>query len=178
MQRIPPAFAVFLLLAACGGAPQGENVVEVPEPSGPPVAQQVDDGARPLPPQTASAWESAASGEGMSLRLVAPDGKLLLTIGCLGSPPRLAVTAPAFTPIGSEDRFSLGFGAEPIALVADLGRRGGSGVAASGAAPENLPELLEKAGQVSALYGNQRVGPVPAPPPQLKDAFGKSCRAK
>ncbi len=176
MQRFPPEFAVFLLLAACGGAPQGENVVEVPEPSGPPVAQQVDDSARPLPPQTAPAWESAASGEGMSLRLVDPDGKLLLTIGC--SSGQIAVTAPAFTPIGSEDRFSLGFGNEPIALVADLGRRGGSGVAASGAAPENLPELLEKAGQVSALYGNQRVGPVSAPPPQLKDAFGKSCRAE
>ena len=111
--------AAMLLMAGCGRQPKNEQVVEVPEPSGPPVAQQVDDTAKPLPSPSAPVWESAASGEGMSLRLVGPQGDLVLSIACLGRPARLVATVPSFTAIPSEDRLSLGSRNEPVTVVAD-----------------------------------------------------------
>ena len=173
MRRAP--LALLVLLVACGGPdePQSNTIVDVPEPSGPPVAQQVNASTAPSLP-SAAAWESAASGEGTALRLTEPGGRLLLGIACLGSPARLTATAPGFSPIGSEDRFSLGLGEEPVTLVADLQRREG-GVVAEGGVPEDFENLLERASEVSALYGTQRIGPVTAPPEALKEALAKAC---
>ncbi len=122
-----------------------------------------------------AAWESAASGEGTALRLTAADGSLLLSIACLGTPAQLVVSAPGLKPIGSEDRFSLGLGEEPVTLVADPTRQGKGGVTAEGAVPAGFDELLEEAKQVSALYGSQRIGPHPAPIEALKEALAKAC---
>jgi hypothetical protein len=46
---------LLLLLAGCSGGneaqpPQKENVVELPQPSGPPVVQQVENGTEPSVP--------------------------------------------------------------------------------------------------------------------------------
>lgn len=171
-------FALLFLLAACGGSgqPQANETVDVPVPSGPPVAQQADAPARPSLPSAAPAWESAAGGDGSSLRLTGPDGRLLLGIACLGSPARLIATAPDFSPIGSEDRFSLGLGQEPVTLVADL-TRSDAGVTAAGAVPEGFEELLGRASDISAVYGAQRIGPVPAPSDALRDVLAKACTA-
>ena len=173
--------ALLLLLASCGGSgeqAQGNGAADLPEPSGPPVAQQVDADPSAPPPPAAPAWESTASPEGTALRLTQPDGTLLLSIACLGRPIRLVATAPAFSPIGSEDRFSLGLGNEPIAMVADPTRQAQAGVTAEGAVPDNFEKLLDEAKQVSALYGTQRIGPVPAPAEALKKALAKSCTRK
>ncbi len=167
--------AAMLLLGGCGSQPKNDQVVEVPEPSGPPVAQQVDDTAKPLPARSAPLWESAASGEGMSLRLVRPDGKLVLSIACLGRPARLVATVPSFTAIAGEDRFSLGLGNEPVTLVADPIRRKQPGITAEGAVAEDLERLLDEADRISAVYGRQRVGPHPAPGRELKEQFAEAC---
>lgn len=164
-----------LVLAGCGDSAENDQVVEVPEPSGPPVAQQVDDTAKPLPTQSAPLWESAASGEGMSLRLVQPDGKLILSIACLGRLARLVAHVPGFTAIGSEDRLSLGFGNEPVPLVADPTRQEPAGISAEGALSGDMERLLEEADQISAVHGRQRVGPHPAPDAALKEQFAKAC---
>lgn len=166
---------LLLLLAACGGPARqpGNETVDVPVPSGPPVAQQVDPSAR-ASPSAAPAWESAAGSEGTALRLTGPDGRLLLSIACLGSPARLTATAPVFTAIGSEERFSLGLGQEPVILVADLERSDGE-VTAEGAVPDRFEKLLERAPEISALYGTQRIGPVPAPSKPLKESLAKAC---
>jgi hypothetical protein len=108
----------------------------------------------------------------MELRLV-ERGDARMEVACLASPARLTVEVPGFTAIGSEDRFSLGLGEEPVTLVADLSRP--NGVAAEGPIPANLEALLRNAGQVTALYGTQRIGPVEPPPPQLIDAFAEAC---
>ena len=174
-----PVALVFLLLASCGReAPEAERRAELPQPSGPPVAQQVDAVPSSAPEQGSPAWEMAAGGEGSALRLTGEGGTLLFAIACLGSPRRLAATAPGFSEIGSEDRFSLGLGDEPVTLVADLGGQGRSGVTAEGAVPDRFSELLEDAKQVSALYGTQQIGPVPAPSKALKEALAAACAAK
>jgi hypothetical protein len=172
---------LLLLLASCGGSGeegQGNGAADLPEPSGPPVAQQVDTAPTASPPPGAPAWESAASLEGTAIRLTQVDGKLLLSVACLRGPVRLVATAPGFSPIGSEDRFSLGLGDEPVTLVADPTPQAQSGVTAEGAVPDRFEELLEEAKQVSALYGTQRIGPVPAPSEALKKALAKSCTPK
>jgi hypothetical protein len=173
-----PLPALLLLLASCGSAgdtPKNDNHVDVPVPSGPPVAQQADAVPSSAPDQSGAAWETAASGEGTALRLTAPEGSLLLSIACLGAPRRLVVSAPGFKPIGSEDRFSLGLGEEPVTLVADPTRQNKGGVTAEGAIPETFAELIEEAELVSALYGTQRIGPHPAPGEALKKALAKDC---
>ena len=165
-----------LLLAACGGGSpeKQEHKLDVPMPSGPPVAQQVDAG----PPPTEGAkpsthWETVASPEGATLRLTGPNGAMIMSLACLGKPARMVATVPSFSPIRSEDRFSLGFGDEPVTLVADPARQKGAGATAEGAAPD--AGLIEKAETVSALYGTQRVGPVPAPPEKLRQMLARAC---
>ena len=167
--------AVMLLVGGCGSQSKNDQVVEVPEPSGPPVAQQVDDTANPLPAGSAPVWESATSGEGMSLRLVQPDGKLVLSIACLGRPARLVATVPSFTAIAGEDRFSLAIGSEPVTLSADPTRQKQPGITAEGAVAEDLDRLFDAADQISAVYGRQRVGPHPAPDAALKEQFAELC---
>jgi hypothetical protein len=135
----------------------------------------VDDTAQPLPTPSAPVWESAASGEGMSLRLVQPDGKLVLSIACLGDPKRLVATVPSFQPIASEDRFSLGIGNEPVTLVADPTRQKQPGIIAEGAVAKDLDRLFADADQISAVYGRQQVGPHPAPDAALKEQFPEAC---
>lgn len=173
-----PFLAFFALLAGCGSeSPKGGEPADLPQPSGPPVAQQVDSVPSSAPQSGGPTWESAASGEGTALRLTEPGGALLLSIACLGSPARLVVTAPGFSPIGSEDRFALGLGEEPVTLVADPTRQTQAGVTAEGAVPEGFEALLDRTKEVSALYGTQRVGPVPAPAEALAESLAKSCAA-
>jgi hypothetical protein len=171
------AYLALLALAACGSPAaekKQEGAVETPVPSGPPVAQQVD-AAPPATPgaKLAPAWEAAASGDGTALRLTGADGGLMMSLACLSGPARLVATVPSFAPIGSEDRFSLGLGSEPVTLVADPTRQGDKGVSAEGPAPDKA--LLEDAETVSALYGTQQLGPVPAPPKELKALLAKAC---
>lgn len=165
-----------LLLAGCGSGQQSnEQAVDLPLPSGPPLVQQVDAVPSSAPDGAGPAWETAAGGEGTALRLTEPGGRLLLSIACTGSPPRLAVSAPAFNPVGSEDRMSFGLGNEPLALVADPTRQSKGGVTGEGPVPEEFTRLLEAAGEVSAVYGTQSVGPVPAPADALKQMLAASC---
>jgi hypothetical protein len=112
----------------------------------------------------------------MSLRLVQPDGKLVLSLACLGRPARLVATVPSFTAIGSEDRFSLGLGKEPVTLVADPTRQAQLGLTAEGPATEEVDRLLADADQVSAIYGSQQLGPYAAPNAALKEQFADTCQ--
>ncbi len=165
-----------LVLATCGTeAPQAQEKgpVELPVPSGPPGAQQVEASPPPTPGSgEAPRWETAASGAGTALRLVAADGGLLISVACRRDPVRLVVVVPSFVPVGSEDRFSFGLGAERALLVADPTRQK-EGVTAEGAAPEKA--VWDEAETVSALYGTQRIGPVPAPPEKLRKMLSGAC---
>ncbi len=170
------ALGLVLLLSACGSEapPPDKDTVEIPTPSGPPVAQQIE--AAPPPTEGAKAgprWESVSSGEGSALRLTGSDGKVAMSVACLGAPRRMVVTVPSFKAIASEDRLSFGLGEEPVTLVADPTRQKGPGVTAEGSPPPRT--VFDKAATVSALYGTQQVGPVPAPPGKLREMLAKSC---
>ncbi|MDP9415281.1 MAG: hypothetical protein M3Q08_14610 [Pseudomonadota bacterium] len=174
MRRTLPA--LMLVLATCGTeAPQPEEKepVELPVPSGPPGAQQVQ--ASP-PPTAGSAdaprWESAASAAGTALRLVAADGGLLMSVDCRRGPVRLVVEVPSFVPVASEERFSFGLGAERALLAAHPARQK-QGVSAEGMVPSKA--AWDKAETVSATYGTQRIGPIPAPPEKLRDMLSRAC---
>ena len=178
MMRAP--ILALLALAACDGgvpaAPAAPEPASIPQPSGPPAPQNLPDPVPPAAPVQPGGWESAASGEGIALRLTAPGGKLVMSIACLGDPVRLSVAVPGFTPIGSEDRFALALGEEPATLVAGPTRQS-EGVTAEGPVPETFADAFGEAAQIGALYGTQRVGPAPPPPDKLARLLIEACSA-
>ena len=172
---------VLLVAAGCGdsaNAPEDKAAgteLGVPVPSGPPVAQQVGPAAVPdNSGNGAPRWESATGEEGTILRLVNPQGTVVMSLACRADSGALAARVPAFSAIGSEERFSLALGDEPVALVADTA--GKSGVVAQGPVPGDFADRLGEAKAISALYGTQRSGPHPAPPGQLRKAFAQTCK--
>lgn len=159
-----------ILLASCGAEPapqessrsQGQQA-KLPEPSGPPVVQQAEKADNKG--QGALGWQAS----GNALRLAAPEGTLLMGLTCSGG--KITAHVPGFTPIGSEDRFSLGIGAEPVTLVADLEGRQDRGVRAEGAAPPNFAALISGSGPITAQYGAQKLGPYPPPGREILSRF-------
>lgn len=99
-----------------------------------------------------------------------------MSIFCPQARTRLVVSVPGFKPIGSEDRFALALGEEPVTLVADPTRQK-QGVTAEGAAPENFGDLLDKAERIGARYGSQQSGPHAMPPKPLREALAEECGA-
>lgn len=134
----------------------------------PPPAEE----AEAAPAGGESGWRLSSEGAGASLRFSGSEGQQL-SLWCDG--PTLRINAAGFDPVGSEERLSFGQGGEVMALVADpRGDQVRGGVSASAPVPANLSALLN--GPVSASYGAQRVGPLPAPPPSLARAFVAACR--
>ncbi len=174
MRRILPA--LMLVLTTCGSEapqPQEKARLDVPVPSGPPVVQQVQASA---PPTSGSAtpprWEAAATGAATALRLVGAGGGLLMSLACRRNPTRFVVEVPSFVPLGNEERFSFDLGAEHALLIArPTGQK--RGVTAEGTAPTK--GVLDEAETVSAVYGSQRTGPVPAPPEKLREMLAGAC---
>jgi hypothetical protein len=156
--------------------PEKNESVDLPVPSGPPVIQQAKEEVPNTAIEGEPRWESATGDGGTGIRFVGNDGAAALSIFCPEAGRRLVVSVPSFKPIGSEDRFVLALGQEPVTLVADPTRQK-SGVTAEGAAPENLKALLEKAETIGAHYGNQQIGPHPTPAQVLLEALTKECRA-
>jgi uncharacterized membrane protein len=184
--RFPAATAAapLLLLGACdnagGGAADpangaGDLRAELTNAAGNAAAPPAP--AAGAPDRPAGRWQLLASGEGVALALPSAAGATAIRLFCPAGRGQLLVNLPAFRPIGSEERLSLGSGGEAVALVADPGgdaRRGGVG--AAGAVPANLAALL--AGPVSASYGAQTSGPHAPPPPDLARRFVAACRER
>jgi hypothetical protein len=171
---------ILLALSGCNEAPPATNdLAGLPEPSGPPVVQQLErqDQARKGQVLPQPGWTSDRAGGRLNLR--DGGGTLLISLDCTARPSHLSVHVPGFSPIGSEDRFALGLGTEPVTLVADLGRgKSGTGVRAEGPVPERLESWLSAAREISALYGTQRSGPHPPPQAQLAASFASACARK
>ena len=175
MRQTP--LALLLLLAACGApAPDAEEkgpTVDIPTPSGPPIAQQADAVPSTAPPPGAADWAVTESERAVVLRLLDERRGLVMVLGCRTGRGLMAVV-PSFTQIGSEDRLTVGFGDEAVALAARPPAQGNPGVTAEGGAPP--PDVIEEAESVSAVYGAQRLGPLPAPSEALRERLASRCK--
>lgn len=152
-------------LAACGdgaGTPASAPVDARPVEVGPPATQ------------AAAPWTLKTAADGASLRHQV-DAAPGFEIACRRAPARLEAVAEGLTPIGSEDRFTLGVGDEAFALVADLEAERASGVEASGPIPADLLDRLARGQALSVSYGAQTVGPLEAVPEAERAAFVAAC---
>lgn len=158
-----------LMLGACDT--QGtQDQAGTPESEAPVVAP-----AEVAEPAKTPRWELAtsATGTGTGARLLDSGGAEIVTIACV-SGGELRVTVPGFTRIGSEDRLSIGFDDDPIALAAEMDGAP-AGVSASGAIPPDIARRIGLATAFGAQYGNQSTGPLPPPADDVADGLAKAC---
>lgn len=155
-----------LILAACGG--------EAPPPTTAP-APAVPAEAAPAISQGLS-WTTQVGGAGVALILSGPDGAPLLRLACVRDPAAMTVTAERFTAIGSEERLTLGLDDEAFTFVADSTAERPIGVEATAPISEDLLARLTTANAVSAVYGQQRIGPHIPPHPEAARQFVSACR--
>ncbi len=166
--------APLMLLAACnasGDAPAAGNDsnAQSPAPSAPAESNTAAAAAT-------GRWVLEPLAGGSAIALSSAEGQPVMRLSCAAKARTLSVQVPAFRRIGSEERLSLGSGAEVIALVAaQPGNAGETEVSAKGALPANLAALV--AGPISASYGAQSSGPHPAPPQEMARSFVAACNA-
>lgn len=154
--RAAPLLALLLLAAAC--QPEAE-----PEP----------EASAELP---SAVPETGWTGDGGDLVLHDEAGTQLLRLGCSAGPPvELRARFGRFTPIGSEERLSLGLGEEVVTMVAQVVGAEGPGLIASTRYDAALGTALEQAGSISARYGNQNFGPVGPPDASLVRELLAAC---
>jgi hypothetical protein len=140
------------------------------------------EGAADEPALTAAQaprWRSTASGEGAGLSLATAGGAPLLALFCPAGSGEIVVNVPAFRPVASEDRMSVGSGGTVFALVADTaGDKERGGVTGRGAFPAaNLATILAGAGGIAVNYGAQNSGPYAPPPAAVARDFLAGCPA-
>ena len=155
MRRLVPVASATLMLAlaACDPAPRENRPVEPPPiPSKPPLVQ---------PPEATDRLAFVDAGGAERLSLACRDGQM-------------TVTVPEFERIGSEDRLTVGAGDEAFAFAADL-EAPGEGIIAGGAADADLLARLARGEPVSAIYGQQTVGPLQAAQPAALAPFAALC---
>jgi len=129
-----------------------------------------------IPPTAASGgWRSVATGEGNGLTYADDSGRPVITLVCGGGDLRVRV--PGFRKIGSEDRLTVGAGDEAFALVADLASAE-PGVVATGDIPADLIDRMARGQPVAAVYGAQRLDPLPIPDAETSRALVSACRAR
>lgn len=144
--------------------------------------------ADPSPPPSAPAPAPTLADGGIAPRWLidvrsgalvhaAAVGRPVVSLTCSGPDSRMTVAVAAFRRIESEDRLTLGAGNEAFAFAADL-EAPGPGIVASGAVPPDLLDRIERGETISAVYGNQRMEPLPGIPPAVSRSFVAGCRAR
>lgn len=120
-------------------------------------------------------WRLEASATaGSALVFGDSDGVERLRLICRRGPAEFVVQAPDVAPIGSEERFTLGFGDALFTLVADVA----SGLPFVEAKAPLTPELiaaLRSGRPVAANYGATNLGPHAAPAGEVREAFARVC---
>lgn len=137
--------------------------------------------AAPPPPTPAEApapegpWRLEASATaGAALVFADADGVERLRLICRRGPAEFVAQAPDVTPIGSEERFTLGFGDELFTMVADVSS-GLPFVEAKAPLTAELIAALRSGRPVAANYGATNLGPHPGPATQVGEVFAKAC---
>ena len=129
----------------------------------------------PAPPATPEpGWTLNVTGTGLALAH-GPADRVDLRLFCRRD-GQFGAEAPLLSPIASEERFSLGAGGDAFVLVA-APVEGAAGVSAEGPIEEGLLAAIESGQPVGASYGAHTVGPLAAPPADMRASFVSSCRA-
>jgi len=81
--------------------------------------------------------------------------------------------APGLKAVASEERLTIGAGADAYTLVAAAGK---VGVQATGPVDEALLRAIESGQPIAVNHGAQSVGPFEAPPEALRRGFADTCR--
>ncbi|HEX2794595.1 MAG TPA: hypothetical protein VHN58_09225 [Croceicoccus sp.] len=181
MTRHPAALALFatLALAACGApAPDSDDPITPDAPSATLSPSPIASASTPAP--IAGKWDMVSSGEGDGLFFAVVEGERakvhLFCPNGAAAGEALLVNVNAFKPVGSEERMSLGSGDTVLTLVADpSGDAQRGGVSGIGAFPSELRAILTGGAGVVVNYGNQNVGPFPAVPSEMANAFVGGC---
>jgi hypothetical protein len=155
-QAIHTFVAVFTATAVITGCKPADKPAPTPEPA-----------------PAEGTWNAVVTNTGYAI-VRKEGGQDALRLACARQPSRFVVWVGAFNPVASEERLSIGFDDQVVALVAQS-TAPGPGVDAEGAIPMKELETLLHARTVGASYGAQTVS-IPAPEPSLADAFVESCR--
>ena len=137
--------------------------------------------AEPTPPadepgELGQTWHNIAGGSETALLLTDATNEGVLQLVCARSPARMIVRVRAFNVIESEERLSFGLDNEPTVFVAQT-QAPTDGVEAEGPIDPAFLDRLVAAETVSASYGAQSLGPLPAPGREKAETFAAGCRA-
>lgn len=160
-----------VLLASCGPAgpaPETPDAV-APKAAGPAPAAASAVAAGPR-------WrlESPAAG-GAALVHAGADGREVLRLACRPDAPGLQAEVPGIVRVGSEDRLTLGAGAEPELAVFVVSMAGpDQGLRATGQAQPAFVAALAEGGEVRVSYGARQLS-LPPPPRGAGAAFAARC---
>lgn len=149
-----------LLIAGCG-----------PERALSEADEQIVEDAAPI---AVGGWSTGATEGGIVLTLANGGDVPMMTMRCAGNPAEFVVRIIGFTPIGSEERLSLGLGQEIVTMVANPADRS-SGVVATTHDPAAAAAPLRTANAIVASYGAQNFGPVAPPEADAVEALIASC---
>lgn len=117
-----------------------------------------------------------SSGEGDGLFLGAAEGEPARVHMFCPAGGGLLVNVNALRAIASEERMTLGSGADVVTLVADpAGDINRGGVSAEGPVPASLVAMLTGRAGLSVNYGAQNVGPLPPVPLATARRFVAGC---
>lgn len=133
--------------------------------------EQAVDNAVPI---AIGGWSRGESEGGVVLTLTDARDVPTMTMRCAGDPAEFVVRVIGFTPIGSEERLSLGLGEEIVTMVADPEDRSG-GVVATTHDPAAIAGPLRAADAIVASYGAQNFGSVAPPAPEAINSLIESC---
>lgn len=142
-----------------------------------PQAPATTRGAPPEAPEPGAngPWRLEASATaGSALVFSDAQGVERLRLICRRGPAEFLVQAADVQPIGSEERFTLGFGDQLFTLVADVSS-GLPFVEARAPLTSALIAALRSGRPIAANYGATNLGPHPAPAEEVRQAFARAC---
>lgn len=182
MTRTPANLALLatFALAACGApAPDEGDAISADPPAASAIPSPSPSASTPAPAPLAGQWEETSSDEGNALFFaISSDGSSRAHLFCPNggdANQRFLVNIQGFDPVASEERMTVGSGGTVVTLVAAADPVRG-GVSGKGPVPADIAAILRGGEGVAVNYGNQNLGPMPAVPTEMAEAFARGCK--
>jgi hypothetical protein len=132
--------------------------------------------ALPADPQTQPTWTSTSNGEGFGLILGPKGGPAVLSLACVRGTSAVLAIAYGLKPVAGQQELILHFDQRRVVFVVKPDAiKAGKMVEASAKAGPPLLASIRSSNSIEADYAGTRLGPFPAPPPALGQAFASRC---